>query len=92
MKKHSKLFVWRKQIDAIDESLLSLLAKRVTVVKKIAAYKKKNGLPILDQKRWNTILDSQMKKAEFLGLQPTVIQKIWDTIHAYSQTIEEENI
>jgi len=44
---------YRKQIDNIDEQLMQLLTERMGVASEIAAYKKANGLPVLDASREN---------------------------------------
>lgn len=41
----------RKQIDGIDEALIELLQRRMDVAAGIAAYKRENGLPVLDAAR-----------------------------------------
>ena len=38
----------RKEIDSIDQMMMSLFKKRLEVSKKIGQYKKENGLPVLD--------------------------------------------
>ncbi len=48
----------RKQIDEIDSQLIPLLLKRMGISKKVAEYKVKNGLPVLNEKREQEILDS----------------------------------
>ncbi len=42
---------YRKEIDSIDEQIVSLFSKRMEIAKKIGEYKKKNGLEVLDSKR-----------------------------------------
>ncbi|MBP9742891.1 MAG: chorismate mutase [Burkholderiales bacterium] len=41
----------RTQIDAIDNELLAMLAKRQAVVKEVGEYKIKHNLPIFDARR-----------------------------------------
>ena len=40
---------YRKEIDRIDDQLIALFAKRMETAEKIAAYKKANGLRVLDR-------------------------------------------
>ena len=42
---------YRSQLDAVDRELAALFAKRMDLAAKIAAYKKENGLPVLDLRR-----------------------------------------
>ena len=45
------LNAYRKRIDEIDDELVRLFAERMEVAAGIAAYKKKNDLPVLDARR-----------------------------------------
>lgn len=47
----------RKQIDEIDSELIPLLLKRMGISEKVAEYKVKNGLPVLNEQREKEILD-----------------------------------
>lgn len=69
----------RKQIDEIDESIVTLLAKRMKIAAKIGRLKKRNNIPVLDQSRWQKIVKS--KKG--------FIKKIWEIIHKESLKIEK---
>jgi len=88
MKNDTKLDDWRNQIDAFDDALMTLLAKRMAVVRKIGVYKKQNGLPALDQKRWHSLLAKLIAKAQANGLNPNLVKKIWNAIHKHSLTHE----
>lgn len=46
----------RKEISAINDDMLALFIKRMELSAQVAAYKKANGLPTLDRKREETIL------------------------------------
>jgi len=69
----------RKQIDKIDESIVSLLAKRMERVKKVGQLKKKSNLPVLDRSRWQKIIKS--KKG--------FVKKIWKVIHKEALKVEK---
>ena len=53
----------RREIDAIDDQLLSLFEQRMAVVNQIAQYKKENSLPVQDTAREQEILSRLSKKA-----------------------------
>ncbi len=89
MNTHTRLEKWRKQIDALDEALLSLLVKRIEIVREIGIYKKQNGLAAVDSKRWESLLTKLMSKAKDLGINPNFVKKIWNTIHEHELTIEQ---
>ena len=41
----------RSEIDEIDSELIRLFTKRMEICKRVALYKKENGLPVLDSSR-----------------------------------------
>lgn len=69
----------RKQIDEIDEQIVSLLTKRMDIVKSVGRFKKENKIPALDKKRWREVLAS---KKGFM-------KKIWEIIHDEALEIEK---
>ena len=79
---------WRKQIDALDRELLQILSHRMDIVKKIGAYKKKNRIPPLDEKRWKEVLDSQLSRANIFHLSKDFVLKFYNAIHEYALEIE----
>ena len=52
----SDLEDYRKELDAIDQELVSLFEKRLAVSKKIGNYKKNQSLPIYDKERERQVL------------------------------------
>ena len=46
----------RKEISAINDEMLALFVKRMELSAQVAMYKKANGLPTLDRKREEAIL------------------------------------
>ena len=46
----------RKEISTINDDMLTLFIKRMELSAQVAAYKKANGLPTLDRKREEAIL------------------------------------
>lgn len=47
----------RSTIDQIDDELLKLFVRRMEASREVAAYKKENGLPILDSGREREVLN-----------------------------------
>jgi len=52
---------YRKELDAIDQDLVSLFEKRLAVSKKIGTYKKNNSLPVYDKERERQVLLQNIK-------------------------------
>lgn len=50
----------RQKIDQLDRELSQLYEKRMACVKQVLAYKKDNGLPILDAKREQAVLNKHL--------------------------------
>ncbi|MDD2486811.1 MAG: chorismate mutase [Candidatus Gracilibacteria bacterium] len=74
----------RPQIDSIDSQLVELLAKRFDLVEKVAIYKKENSINSLQPGRWQEILDTRKEQAEGLGIDPEMIEEIWNIIHKFA--------
>ncbi len=72
---------WRKEIDAIDENLFTLLSHRMKVVKRIGEFKKKEAITILQDERWNRIFSDSLKKAEQYGLSKEFITNYLRAVH-----------
>ena len=47
----------RNEIDKIDDELVPLLLKRMDVSRKVAQYKVEHGIPVLNEKREQEVLD-----------------------------------
>lgn len=86
----TKLDELREQLDHIDHELLALLEKRIRVVKKVAAYKLENNLPLLDPKRKKAMMDNRIMKAEDLDIPVEFSRKLFELIHDLSLSKEEE--
>lgn len=78
------LITLRRQIDQLDDELLTILGQRMKIADKIGAYKKENNLTILQTIRWNEILNRAFSKGEHLGLSKDFIIKYFDAVHLES--------
>lgn len=83
------LDILRQNIDSIDDSIIKLLAERLRVVVKVGRYKKQRGITPLASARWKQVLTSKMAKAKSLGINPQLVKKIYNLIHAEALKIEE---
>lgn len=80
--------VLRKKIDEIDESLMTILAKRMNVSKEIGIYKKEHNMPILQSGRYSDILENRARQGESLGLSAAFVQEIMKAIHEESVKVQ----
>jgi len=83
----------RRQIDQVDEELISVLARRMRLSQEIGRYKKEHNMPVLQSGRYSYILNSRIAEAQSLGMQRSFMQKILEAIHEESirQQIEVVN-
>lgn len=82
--------VLRKQIDEVDEQLLTILAKRMRISKEIGTYKKEHNMPILQSGRYNDILENRAKQGAALDLSAEFVTEIMKAIHEESVKIQME--
>ncbi len=85
-----KLEDLRKKIDLIDDELIEIFSKRMTVSKKIGEVKKEQNVAVLQTDRWNTILQNSISKGKKDGLSSSFMEKIYKTIHQESIKIQED--
>jgi chorismate mutase len=74
----------RRQIDQIDDDLLTVLAKRMRVSREIGQYKKEHNMPVLQTHRYDEILDKRLLQAEELGISSAFMKEILEAIHEES--------
>lgn len=84
-----KLDEIRRQVDQTDDRLLELLSKRLMLVQKISAIKKKNALPVENISREKQILNRFRRKTDKLGLSFTFIKSIFKQILHESKRLQK---
>ena len=81
--KKQKLNKIRYELDKLDNSLIKIIKKRTSLVKKVLALKERKN-QIVDQKRINQILKNIRKKSIKNKIDPKITNKIWkNMISAY---------
>ncbi len=81
---------YRKQIDAIDEELLTLLKKRLHIAEKIGMYKKENNIDVLDKSREHEIIEKLSNKAKEHGLPESLLKEIWRLLFEEAYRVEKK--
>ena len=66
----------RDEIDQLDKELLTILAKRKAIVKKVGAYKSKHGVSIVAPDREMTLIAKRREQAKQLDISPDLIESI----------------
>lgn len=88
----NELLSLRQEINAVDESLLPLILKRMEISNRIGSYKKQMSIPVLDENRENEILDKIAVRsgAEWAPYARAIYQKIMEMSRLYQQRQREE--
>ena len=77
----------RKQIDALDDSIITLIEKRLTIAKKIGQHKSRSGKPIRDEVREKEIISRIKSKADSATTE-TCISNVVIEILKQSRTVQ----
>lgn len=71
-----ELSALREQIDAVDQQMVALLARRLALVEQVGQVKSQHGLPIYAPDREAAMLASRRAEAEKQGVPPQLIEDI----------------
>ncbi len=80
----NELDIWRAQIDRIDNYMLEIMADRMGIARKIGAFKRDNGITILQTNRWDEIFRDRISKATEKELTVDFIRELMEAIHQES--------
>jgi chorismate mutase len=80
----------RANIDALDSTLLDLLGKRMKIAGQIGQVKKDKNVAILQNNRWNEILEKMVKDGDRKGLSEEFVLKLFKAIHQESIEHQEK--
>ncbi|MDT3377495.1 chorismate mutase [Labrys portucalensis] len=82
----------RREIDAIDEKLVHLLASRLEVVQRVVKVKNRDGLPANIPERVEEVVASACRRAEIEGLPPELAELIWRDMVAWIIDYENQHL
>jgi chorismate mutase len=74
----------RSEIDKLDQELIEILARRMSVVEEIGKYKKANRITILQLKRWSQVIRERVGAGEHLGLSHEFLMRLLEALHEES--------
>ena len=86
----NKLEELRNNIDQVDQEIVQLLEKRMTIVQEISQEKQAQKITILDASREQAVLDLARKNTENTAYQETIINTFKD-IMKNSRLYQREN-
>ena len=88
----SKLAKLRGKIDEFDAKLLDVIGKRMKVTEDIGVLKKEKNVAVLQNKRWNEILEKMVNEGSQKGLSEEFIIQFFKAIHQESISHQEKII
>lgn len=88
----SKLYDLRKKIDYFDHELMEILEARMKVANEIGVFKRDNNMIVLQNSRWNEVIEQSIALGQSKGLSPEFVSKILKAIHQESINNQTEII
>jgi chorismate mutase len=85
----SKMAFLRTEIDEYDRKLLEILGNRMKVADKIGELKKEKNVAILQNTRWNDILERMIAEGVSKGLSQDFVLQLFKAIHQESINHQE---
>ena len=85
-----KLSKLRGKIDEFDAKLLEVIGKRMKVAEDIGALKKEKNVAVLQNKRWNEVLERMISEGGHKGLSEDFIVQFFKAIHQESISHQEK--
>lgn len=82
----------RQEIDSIDEVVIAQLARRFAIVRKVAAYKGKRGIPAILPERIDAVKSRCKALAAAQGVDPELVVALYEQIIDAACRLEEEII
>jgi len=92
MNEEDKIKQIRRHIDRIDTVLITALAERMSLMPDVAEYKKKNDIPIFDEKREVEIMKNLKRIAKEQGLDESFVEEIFLSVFNESKRIQNDII
>jgi chorismate mutase len=79
----------RQQIDSLDNDIIELLAKRMSISREIGIAKKVNGVTVFQMNRWAQLFDNRVKTTIKAGLSDQFAIDFIQSIH--KESIRQQN-
>ena len=74
----------RLEIDKLDNEVLQLFESRMKLAEKIGDFKKQNNVTILQNSRWNEIIERTIEQGAQKGLSAEFVEKVFKAVHQES--------
>ena len=86
------LIEYREEINQIDDQLINLLASRMQFAQRIGNLKEQHGVTILQEDRWNAIMNRLILQGKQKQLNATFIEELMDLVHHESIRLQGQTI
>ncbi|SHK51986.1 chorismate mutase [Paramaledivibacter caminithermalis] len=83
---------YRSKIDEIDESIIKKLGERFCIIHKIALFKRKKNIPMMQSNRVKEVFETRKKSGQLVGLREELIEELFQVIINNACKIENEII
>jgi chorismate mutase-like protein len=70
----------RREIDALDDVIVTTLARRLQVCAEVAGHKAREGIPVMQPDRVRLVMERSARLAESCGISPELIVQIYGLI------------
>jgi chorismate mutase-like protein len=80
----------RKEIDAVDEEIVTLLAKRMVIVHRVSDVKLEHGIPSYLPERIAAVLEKRAAQGETMGLDGDFVRSLYRVIIDEACRLEDE--
>lgn len=81
---------FRARLDAIDESLTSLLGERFDVCREVALYKSRHDIPMMQPGRVEQVREGYLQRGRALGVPEAFTAAFFDLLIDASCRLEDE--
>ena len=82
----------RQKLDGIDAQIMSLIAKRMSYMPKIAEFKRKAGIPVEDSAREESVLKKAHELAKAEGISEELAEHIMKAIIKHARKLQQERL
>lgn len=84
-----ELFEYRRQIDALDDQIVALLAKRFEIVRAVGRMKARNNIPVVQSARVEEVKDRVAGIAKGQNLDPDFVRHLYQVMIDHAHTLED---
>ncbi|MEM9885681.1 MAG: bifunctional 3-deoxy-7-phosphoheptulonate synthase/chorismate mutase type II [Bacteroidota bacterium] len=79
----------RQEIDELDADIMNLMAQRMKIADKIGEYKKAKNIAILQNSRWQEVLETAVAQGQMKGLSEEFVKSLFKAVHQESINHQE---